>query len=125
MSSSSSSSSDSSSSSSSDSSDDESYDPYVASIFTEAMQLREKAQNNNHKALADVYLMIAAADEFDTLKPNYMQLCNLLFLNMLLIEAKRSYKQTTEPEKRADLKKDYVRLKKRELKMRLIVREKL
>lgn len=114
-----------SSSSSSDSSDDESYEPYVANIFNEAMRLREKAQNNNHKALADVYLMIAAADEFDTLKPNYIQLCNLLFLNMLLIEAKRSYQQTTQPDKRANMKKDYLLLKKRELKMRLIVREKL
>lgn len=89
------------------------------------MRLREKAQIHNHKALADVYLMIAAADEFETLKPNYMQLCNLLFLNMLLIEAKRSYKQTMQRDERSKLKTKYQLLKKRELKMRLIVRTKL
>lgn len=122
---SSSSSSFSSSSSSSESSDDESYEAYIPSIFNEAMCLRERARTNNHEALADVYLMIAAAYEFNTLQSNYMQLCNLLFLNMLLIEARHAYKRTPQQDKRANMKKDYLLLKKREYKMRMIVRQKL
>ena len=111
--------------SSSDSSDDESYELYIPSIFNEAMRLREKARLNNHKALEDVYLMIAAADEFDTLIPNYIQLCNLLFLNMLLIEAKRTYRQTKEKDLRAKMKKNFLRLKKREVKLRNIIKTKI
>ena len=119
------SSSSSSSSSDSDSSSEEETHFRKVSLFDEAMELRMKAKENGNKRLEDMYLMIAAAYEYSTLEPNYLQLCNLLFLNMLLIEAKICYKAMEDNEERRKAKKKYMKLTKRESKMREIVRQKL
>jgi hypothetical protein len=89
------------------------------------MQLRERARDNGHESLSDVYLLIAAADVYNTLQPNYLQLCNLLFLNMLLIEACSTYKSISDAKKRKKQKKNYLELKKREKQMRNIIGKKL
>lgn len=133
MSSSSCSSSSSSSSSSDSGSESESEEsvcnqgckPYVTNIFNESMQLRERARDHGHESLSDVYLMIAAADMYNTLKPNYLQLCNLLFLNMLLIKARSTYKSISDAKKRKKHKQNYLQLKKREEQMRDLIRKKL
>lgn len=98
------------------------------SLFDEAMELRQKAKENGNKRLEDTYLMIAAAYEYSTLEPNYLQLCNLLFLNMLLIEAKICYKALTgktNKEERKRQRRKYFKLRKREETMREIIGQKL
>lgn len=95
------------------------------SIFDEAMELRMKAKENGNARLEDTYLMIAAAHEYKTLTPNYLQLCNLLFLNMLLIEAKIVYKSVQDQEERRKQRRAYSKLAKQEEKIRYILRKKL
>ena len=95
------------------------------SLFDEAMELRMKAKEHGNSRLEDTYLLIAAAQEYNTLKPNYLQLCNLLFLNMLLIEAKVVYKKTQDKEERRKQRHKYFKLKKRESSMREILRKKV
>lgn len=89
------------------------------------MNLRQEAQENHNARLADTYLLIAASCEFDTLKPNYLQLCNLMFLNMLMIEAKQCYKREKNKDERRLQRKQYFALKQKERKMRDIIKQKL
>ena len=89
------------------------------------MELREKARENGNARLADTYLLIASAHEYKTLVPNYLQLCNLLFLNMLLIEAKIVYRSLQDKEQRKEQRRKYYKLKHKEGKMRELVRIKL
>lgn len=115
----------SSSSSDSESSSEEETRFRHVSLFDEAMELRWKAKENGNKRLEDTYLLIAAAHEYNTLVPNYLQLCNLLFYNMLLIEAKLCYKQLKNKEEKRLQRRKYFKLKKREEKLREIIRQKL
>lgn len=57
----------------------------MSEIWPLAMKMRKLARREGHENLADTYLMIAAADLFETLKPNYLKLCSLLFLDIVLV----------------------------------------
>lgn len=83
------------------------------------MGLRLKAVQNNNRRLADTYLMIAAASEFNTLKKNFLQLCNLLFLNMLLIEARSCSRRSSSD------KRQYRKLRRKEEQIRHLLRKKI
>lgn len=111
-------------SSSSFSSSDEEELP-TTDLFTQAMRFREKARNNGNARLANTYLLIAAAKEFNQLKRHATQLCNLLFLNMLMIEAKVGYSHEKEPGERRRQRNAYHRLRNREHAIRDLIRTKL
>lgn len=86
-----------------------------ARIFEEAMRLRQLAHRQHNRSLGDTYLLIASACEFNTLSQNALQLCNLLFLNMLLGEAKRMCTTRQKGHKR------YFALRKKEKKLRVLL----
>jgi hypothetical protein len=86
------------------------------------MSLRSRCLANGTHRLADAYLMIAAAHEFDTLRSNSAQLCNLLFMNMLLIESKVCYMQETDLHIRRAAARRYRDMRRKEAKIRAILR---
>jgi hypothetical protein len=94
------------------------------SIWNVAFQLQHLAQQHNLQSLSDTYFLIGSADLH---RPDMyvMELCNILFLDMLLLRAKRVWRQSLNIKTRLFRELRYRQLQQRRNKLYRIVVNKL